>query len=34
MEQVMGVEPTSHPWQGRVLAIVLHLQQIILYHKI
>lgn len=26
MEQVMGIEPTSQPWQGRVLAVVLHLQ--------
>lgn len=21
----MGIEPTSQPWQGRVLAVVLHL---------
>lgn len=27
MEQVMGIEPTSQPWQGHVLAVVLHLQQ-------
>ena len=25
MEQAMGIEPTSQPWQGRVLAVVLRL---------
>ena len=25
VEQVMGIEPTSQPWQGRVLTVVLHL---------
>lgn len=24
-EQVSGIEPPSHPWQGRILTIVLHL---------
>lgn len=27
MEQVMGIEPTSQPWQGHVLAVVLHLHK-------
>lgn len=26
MEQMTGIEPASQPWQGRILAIVLHLQ--------
>ena len=36
MEPQMGIEPTSQPWQGRVLTIVLlrHLyQHLILYQK-
>ena len=28
LEQVMGIEPTSQPWQGRVLTVVLHLRGI------
>ncbi len=26
MEQMKGVEPSSQPWQGRVLAVKPHLQ--------
>ena len=26
MEQVMGIENSSKPWQGLVLGVVLHLQ--------
>ena len=32
LEQAMGIEPTSQPWQGRVLAVVLRLHVKILYH--
>ena len=28
MEQVNGIEPSSQPWQGRILAAVLHLRDI------
>ena len=28
MEQVSGIEPPSQPWQGRVLADVLHLHNL------
>ena len=29
MEQVNGIEPSSQPWQGRILAAVLHLHYVI-----
>ncbi len=28
MEQVMGIEPTSQPWQGRIITVILHLRGI------
>ena len=28
MEQVMGIEPTSQPWQGRIITVILHLHGI------
>ena len=33
MEQVMGIEPTSQPWQGHVLAVVLHLHKYAFFIK-
>ena len=26
LEQVNGIEPSSRPWQGRIITIILHLQ--------
>ena len=28
LEQVMGIEPTSQPWQGRIITVILHLHGI------
>lgn len=30
-KQVMGIEPTLQPWQGCVLAVIRHLQMLIIY---